>query len=144
VGAGDPDVNLTHAMPQDVFSFFVEHQDQPIVMIHSGWPWVAEASYVGTVLPNVWHDLSELVPWGFGQIDWSLEMLLGSVPASKVLHGCDESSEPEMFPVSARLVREALERVLGAFVDRDFMSVEQAESIGRGVLADNVRALHGI
>jgi hypothetical protein len=34
--------------------------------------------------------------------------------------------------------------VLGAFVDRDFMSVEQAESIGRGVLADNVRALHGI
>jgi hypothetical protein len=144
VGAGDPDVNLTHAMPQDAFSFFVEHQAQPIVMIHSGWPWVAEASYVGTVLPNVWHDLSELVPWGFGQIDWSLEMLLGSVPASKVLHGCDESSEPEMFPVSARLVREALERVLGAFVDRDFMSVEQAESIGRGVLADNVRALHDI
>ena len=30
-----------------------------------------------------------------------------------------------MFPVSARLVREALERVLGAFVDRDFLSVER-------------------
>ena len=27
VGAGDPDVNLTHATPQDAFSFFVEHQD---------------------------------------------------------------------------------------------------------------------
>lgn len=144
VGAGDPDVNLTHARPQDAFAFFVEHQDIPIVMIHSGWPWVAEATYVGTVLPNIWLDLSELVPWGWGQIDWSLEMILGSVPGAKVLYGCDESSEPEMFPVSARLVREALERVLGAFVDRDFLSVGDAESIGRGVLAGNVRKLHGL
>ena len=144
VGAGDPDVNLTHAMPQDAFSFFVEHQDQPILMIHSGWPWVAEASYIPTVLPNVYMDLSELVPWAWGQIDWSLEMILGAVPAAKVVHGCDESSEPEMFPVSARLVRQSLERVLGAFVDRDFLSVADAERLGRGVLADNVRALHGI
>jgi uncharacterized protein len=144
VGAGDPDVNLTHAKPQDVFAFFVEHQDIPIVMIHSGWPWVAEATYVPTVLPNVYLDLSELVPWGWGQIDHSLEMILGAVPGAKVMHGCDESSEPEMFPVSARLVREALERVLGAFVDRDFLSEHDAESIGRGVLADNVRRLHGI
>jgi predicted TIM-barrel fold metal-dependent hydrolase len=144
VGAGDPDVNLTHAKPSDAFAFLVEHQDQPVLMIHSGWPWVAEATYIGTVLPNVYLDLSELVPWGWGQIDWSLEMILGSVPGAKVLYGCDESSEPEMFPVSARLVREALERVLGAFVDRDFLSVGDAESIGRGVLAGNVRKLHGI
>ena len=34
--------------------------------------------------------------------------------------------------------------VLGAFVDRDFLSVPDAESIGRGVLADNVRKLHGL
>jgi len=144
VGAGDPDVNLTHAKPADAFAFFVEHQDQPILMIHSGWPWVAEATYVGTVLPNVYMDLSELVPWGWGQIDHSLEMILGSVPAAKVVHGCDESSEPEMFPVSARLVRQALERVLGSFVDRDYLSPADAEALGRGVLAENVRRLHGI
>jgi hypothetical protein len=144
VGGGDPDVNLAHATPRDVFKFFVDHQDIPIVMIHSGYPWVAEATYVASVLPNVYLDVSELVPWGWGQIDWSLEMILGAVPGAKVFHGCDESSEPEMFPTSARLVREALERVLGTFVDRDFLSVSAAESIGRGVLADNVRKLHGI
>jgi hypothetical protein len=38
----------------------------------------------------------------------------------------------------------ALERVLETFVDRDFLSTADAESIGRGVLADNVRRLHGI
>jgi predicted TIM-barrel fold metal-dependent hydrolase len=144
VGGGDPDVNLAHATPKDVFAFFVEHQDIPIVMIHSGYPWVAEAAYVGSVLPNVYLDISELVPWGWGQIDWSLEMILGAVPGAKVFHGSDESSEPEMFPTSARLVREALERVLGTFVDRDFLAVGDAETIGRGILAENVRRLHGI
>jgi uncharacterized protein len=144
VGGGDPDVNLAHASPKDVFSFFVDHQAVPIVMIHSGYPWVAEASYVASVLPNVYLDLSELVPWGWGQIDWSLEMILGAVPGAKVFHGCDESSEPEMFPTSARLTREALERVLGTFVDRDFLSTADAESIGRGIMAGNVRRLHGI
>jgi hypothetical protein len=42
------------------------------------------------------------------------------------------------------MVREALERVLDTFVDRDYLSVTDAESIGRGVLAGNVRKLHGI
>jgi hypothetical protein len=96
------------------------------------------------VLPNIWLDISELVPWGWGQTDWSLEMLLGSVPGAKLLHGSDESSEPEMFPLSAWLVREALERVLGRFVQRDYLSETAADAIGRGVLAGNVRALHGI
>jgi predicted TIM-barrel fold metal-dependent hydrolase len=144
VGGGDPDVNLTHAKPSDAFSFFVEHQDLPIVMIHSGYPWVAEASYVASVLPNVYLDLSELVPWGWGQIDWSLEMILGAVPGAKVLHGSDESSEPEMFPTSAWLVRHALERVLTTFVERDFLSNEDAAAIGRGILGENVRRLHGV
>ena len=41
-------------------------------------------------------------------------------------------------------MRASLERVLGTFVDRDYLSVGDAESIGRGVLAENVRRLHGI
>ena len=114
------------------------------MMIHSGYPWVAEATYVASVLPNVYLDLSELVPWGWGQIDWSLEMVLGAVPGAKVFHGSDESSEPEMFPASAALVRGALERVLSTFVDRGFLGRADAEAIGRGILGGNVRRLHGI
>jgi hypothetical protein len=49
-----------------------------------------------------------------------------------------------MFPTSARLMRQSLERVLGSFIERDFLSAGDAETIGRGVLADNVRRLHGI
>jgi predicted TIM-barrel fold metal-dependent hydrolase len=144
VGGGDPDVDLHHATPRHAFSFFVEHQDLPIVMIHAGYPCVPEVAYVASVLPNVYLDISELVPCGWGQIDWSLEIILGAVPGAKVFHGSDESSEPEMFPASAWLVRHALERVLSTFVDREFLSAEDAESIGRRILAGNVRRLPGI
>jgi hypothetical protein len=41
-------------------------------------------------------------------------------------------------------VRHALERVLSTFVDREFLSAEDAESIGRRILAGNVRRLPGI
>jgi len=143
VGGGDPDINLRHARPRDVFPLLLDHQNVPIVLIHAGYPWVEEAAYVASVLPNVYLDISELVPWGWGQIDAALTTILGAVPGAKVLHGSDEASEPEMFWASARLVRAALERVLSAFVDRDYLSVGDGERIGRAVLADNVRRLHG-
>lgn len=144
VGGGDPDINLAHARPQDVFPLLVQHQDLPIVLIHAGYPWVQEAAYVASVLPNVYLEISELVPWGFGQVDGALEAILGAVAGAKVLHGSDEASEPEMFWVSARLVRGALERVLGTFVDRGYLTPSEARAIGAGVLADNVRTLHGV
>jgi hypothetical protein len=144
VGGGDPDINLTHAKPRDVFPLLVEHQELPIVLIHAGYPWLAEAAYVASVLPNVYLEISELVPWGWAQIDQSLELILGAVPGAKVFHGSDEASEPEMFWASARLVRASLQRVLGSFVERDWLSAREAERIGRGVLSENVRAVHGV
>jgi hypothetical protein len=71
-------------------------------------------------------------------------MLLGVVPAGKLLYGSDEASEPEVFWVSARLAREALERALTSAVERDMLSPEDALRIGRGVLAGNTRRLHGL
>jgi predicted TIM-barrel fold metal-dependent hydrolase len=144
VGGGDPDINMRHAKPEDVFPVLVEHQDVPIIMIHAGYPWIVEASYIANVLPNVHLELSELVPWGWSQIDWALEVLVGSVPAAKILHGSDEASEPEMFWASARLTRRALERVLGGFIDRDWLTTAEADRIGRSVLAGNARRLHGV
>jgi hypothetical protein len=143
-GGGDPDINLRHADPVSMFPFLVDAQDQPIVLVHSGYPWVREAAYVASVLPNVYLELSELIPWGWGQVEWALEMLVGTVPAAKLLYGSDEAGEPEAFWASALLARAALERVLDRFVDRDYVSVSDAERLGKLVLADACRRLHGI
>jgi len=143
-GGGDPDIVLAHVRPQDVFGLLHDHMDQPIILIHGGYPWMAEAAYIASILPFVYIDLSELLPWATLGIDRELEMLLGVVPAGKILYGSDEASEPEVFWLSARMAREALERVLRRAVERDYLTVAQAEEIGRGVLAGNTARLHGL
>jgi hypothetical protein len=143
-GGGDPDINLAHADPIAIFPLLVDVQDQPVVLVHSGYPWIREAAYVASVLPNVYLELSELIPWGWGQVEWALEMLVGTVPAAKLLYGSDEAGEPEAFWASALLARAALERVLRRFVERDYVSANDAERLGRLVLAEACRRLHGI
>ena len=122
----------------------VDVQDQPVVLVHSGYPWIREAAYVASVLPNVYLELSELIPWGWGQVEWALEMLVGTVPAAKLLYGSDEAGEPEAFWASALLARSALERVLARFIERDYVTSGEAEDLGRLVLGDACRRLHGI
>jgi hypothetical protein len=143
-GGGDPDIDLAHAGPRGLFDLLVDHQDQAIVLIHSGWPWVEEAAYIASALPNVYLELSELIPWGWGQVESAMELVVGSVPAAKVMYGSDEAGEPEAFWISARMARAALERALARFVERDYLGVADAERLGRLVLADACRALHAI
>jgi hypothetical protein len=143
-GGGDPDIDLEHATPVGLFPLLRDVQHQPVVLVHAGYPWIREAAYIASVLPNAYVEMSEQVPWGWGQVDWALEMLLGAVPAAKVLYGSDEAGDPESFWASALLTRAALERVLTRFVERDYLSVEQAVRLGQLVLADACRALHGL
>ena len=143
-GGGDPDIVLTHVKPQDIFPLLHDHMDQPIVLIHSGYPWLAEAAYIASILPFVYLDLSEFLPWASLGIDGALETLLGVAPAGKILYGSDEASEPEIFWISARMTRTALQRVLNLAVQRDHLTVKEAERLGRGIMAENSKALHGI
>jgi hypothetical protein len=143
-GGGDPDINLAYAGPTSMFPLLVDVQDQPVVLVHAGYPWIRESAYIASVLPNVYLELSELIPWAWGQVEWALEMLVGTVPAAKLLYGSDEAGEPEAFWASALLARSALERVVDRFVERDYVSVDDAQELGRLILAGACRRLHGI
>jgi hypothetical protein len=143
-GDGDPEVDFARARPSELFAFLRDHPSQPIVLIHGGHPWSHEAGYVAALLPNVYVDLSVLIPWTGWAVERHLSDLIASVPASKLLYGSDQATEPEVFWIAARLARRALTKVLGDAVDSDYLLLEEAERIGRGVLAGNTRDLHGI
>jgi hypothetical protein len=143
-GGGDPDIDLEHAGPRGLFPLLRDVQHQPVVLVHGGWPWVLEGAFVASVLPNVYLELSELIPWGWSQVEWSIEMAIGTVPAAKVLYGSDAIYEPEAFYMSARMTRAALTRVLEGFVEHEYFTAEDAGRLGRLVLGGNTLRLHGI
>ena len=112
-GGGDPEIVLAHARPQDLFPLLVEYDSQPVVLIHSGWPWLEEGAFIASVLPMVYLELSLTLPWASLAVDQKLEVLLGIAPPAKLLYGSDEASEPEVIWLTAQIGREALGRVLG-------------------------------
>ena len=143
-GGGDPSIVLDHARPSDLFPLLEAHLDQPVVLIHSGWPWVDEGAFVASILPHVYLDTSLSTPWASLAIDSRLEILLGIAPPAKVMYGSDEASEPEVIWLSALLAREALGRVLETGIDRRQLNRDAARRIGAGVLGGNARRLHGL
>jgi uncharacterized protein len=143
-GNGDPDIVLSRARPHDLLPFLKEHLVQPIVLIHTGFPWTQVAAYIASQLPNVYLDLSVMIPWASLGIEQHLVGLLGTAPAGKLLYSSDEASEPEVIWIAARMGRRALERTLGDAVERDFLTAREAENLGRGILFENCRRLHGI
>lgn len=144
-GAGDPFVSrIDHMHPQDLYPLLAEFRSQPIVLIHSGYPWLEEAAYIAAALPYVYVDVSAWQPWAMLDLDRGLSLLLGTVPTAKVLYGSDEASEPELLWLGARFFKEALGRVLDTAVARDLVGRLQAAAIAAGVLGGNTSRLHGI
>lgn len=143
-GGGDPAIVLEHARPSDLFPVLAAHMDQPVVLIHSGWPWVEEGAFVASILPHVYLDTSLSTPWASLAIDSRLEILLGIAPPAKVMYGSDEASEPEVIWLSAHLAREALARVLETGVERRQLNRAAAARIGADVMGGNARRLHGL
>jgi uncharacterized protein len=143
-GGGDPAIVLAHARPSDLFPVLAAHMNQPIVLIHSGWPWVEEGAFVASILPHVYLDTSLSTPWASLAIDSRLEILLGIAPPAKVMYGSDEASEPEVIWLSAHLAREALARVLETGIERRHLNRAAAARIGADVMGGNARRLHGL
>lgn len=142
-GAGDSSIILEHSRPKDLFQLLKERTDQVIVLIHSGWPWIEEGAYMAAVFPNVYLDTSVTTPWYSLASEQKLEVILGLSSPAKVMYGSDHNT-PEAIWLSAVLAREALERVLGRAVEADWLGVQDALAIGRGVLGANVLRLHGV
>jgi uncharacterized protein len=143
-GDGDPDVVFEHSRPQDLYGFLRRYDRRPIVLMHAGHPWSEEAAYIAAILPHVYIDLSVLIPWASLDIESYLARLIGMMPSSKLLYSSDQVYEPELFWLPARFARRALERALSAAADADYLTIAQAQSVGRGILAGNTRRVHAL
>lgn len=143
-GAGDPDCVLSHVRPANLAPLLQRFGSQPTVLIHSGYPWVEEGAYLAAMYPMAYLEVSLFLPWVTLDADRVLSVILGSVPTSKVLYGSDEASEGEVIWLSAKLARGALERVLVRAVERDYLTREEADDVGRDVLGRNALRLHGV
>jgi uncharacterized protein len=143
-GAGDPSMDIGQARPTLLFGLLSRHRDQPIVLVHAGWPWLEDAAYLGSAFPNVYLETSVTTPWSSLALDRRLELIVGMVSPAKVLHGTDEATEPELIWLGAHVAKEALARVLRKAVSDGWYTESQAQAVIGGILGGNALRLHGL
>jgi len=116
-GLGDPDLDLTKVDPAALRLLFSEQfRAAPIVLLHTGYPYVRSLAYLAAMFPNVYADMGEATLFAAGEATEIVRELIGLAPASKILFSTDASLVPELYWVGQRLGRRALGRVLDEHV----------------------------
>ncbi len=143
-GMGDFEVNLILCRPaylMDLLRFPV-YRACRVLLVHTGYPYHREAAYMANVLPRVYCDLSEGIPFAAHAAESIIAEVLEMAPLSKVVYGSDGYTLPEINYSSAKLAKQALARVLDGLVADGMLGERDAQDAAGMILARNARELY--
>ena len=144
-GLGDPDLDLTKADPAALRLIFSDRfRAAPIVLLHTGYPYVRSLAYLAAMYPNVYADMGEAIMFAAGEATGITRELLGLAPASKILFSTDASLVPELYWVGARLGRRALGRVLDEHIADGAIDERIALDWAERILWRNSERVYGL
>lgn len=145
-GMGDYEVNLVLCRPAYLMDLlrFPAYRACRVILVHTGYPYHREAGYMANVLPRVYCDLSEGIPFGGHGAKRIIAETLEMAPLTKVMYGSDGYSIPEINYTSAKLGKQALSEVLQDLVDGGMLADSDAREAGAMILAENAKRLYRI
>ncbi|MGG2091672.1 amidohydrolase family protein [Bacillus sp. S13(2024)] len=143
-GIGDGEVVLPKASPSFLINMLRDKKyiDTKVHLVHGGYPWVEEAAFIVSILPNVYMDISLQNPFAGHGVERILSQVFEFAPFDKVMYGSDAFTVPEMNWFGVHLFKECFENVLNNWVDSDYMNVETAQWIGEMVLFRNFERVY--
>jgi uncharacterized protein len=144
-GLGDPDLDLTLVDPAALRILFADRfRAAPIVLLHTGYPYVRSLAYLAAMFPNVYADMGETILFAPGEATEIYRELIGLAPASKLLFSTDASLVPELYWVGARIGRRALGRVLDEHIAEGAIDERTAIDWAERMLWRNSEAVYGL
>jgi hypothetical protein len=144
-GLGDPDLDLTKVDPAALRLIFSDRfRAAPIILLHTGYPYVRSLAYLAAMFPNVYADMGEAILFAAGEATQITRELLGLAPASKILFSTDASLVPELYWVGARLGRRALGRVLDEHIADGAIDERTALDWAERILWRNSERVYGL
>ena len=143
-GMGDFEVNLVMCRPAYLMDLlrFPTYRECRVLLVHTGYPYHREAAYMANVLPRVYLDVSEGIPFA-SSAAWEIyEGAMAMAPLNKICYGSDGYQLPEIMYTSAKLGKQALQDTLNGLVAKGMLSQVDAQKAAAGILADNARELY--
>lgn len=145
-GIGDGEVVLSKASPGFLLDILRQpkYKETKVHLVHGGYPWMEEAAFIASILPNVYMDLSLQNPFTGHGVERIISQVLELAPFDKVMYGSDAFTVPEMNWFGVKLFKDCFERVLNDWVKRDYMDAEQARYIGEMILYKNFETAYKV
>ncbi len=149
-GFGDTDQDLLTSNPALLRPLIETSQNEAtyrgarIVLLHASYPYIREASYLASVYPHVFVDVSLANPFLAGMMPTIWRELLALAPAAKILYGSDSFLIPEHLWLGALLGRRSLGMALGELVDAGLLSTSEALDAAETILNGVALALYGL
>ncbi|MBX3071329.1 MAG: amidohydrolase family protein [Thermomicrobiales bacterium] len=145
-GMGDFEVNLVMCRPSYLMDLlrFPTFRGCRVILVHTGYPYHREAAYIANVLPRVYVEVSEGIPFA-STAAWDIyDGVLAMAPVNKICYGSDGYKTPEIIYSSAKLGKQALADTLNLHVERRMMTAPDAQSAAAAILAGNSSELYRI
>ncbi|CAK7227121.1 hypothetical protein SEUCBS140593_006471 [Sporothrix eucalyptigena] len=142
-GLGDNDITLTKSSPAHLQEFIRTYSTVPIVLLHSGYPYVRDTGYLATVYSNVYADIGEVFPvvGRHGQ-EAIVREIFELCPWSKVMWSTDGHWFPETYLLAILQAREVLETVICDFVRKGHVSWRSAIQLVQDILFKNANNVY--
>jgi hypothetical protein len=143
-GMGDFEVNLVYCRPAFLMDLlrFPTFRACDVLLVHTGFPYHREAAYMANVLPRVYLDISEGVPFAGHAATEIIRDVLAMAPLNKVCYGSDGYALPEINYSSAKLGKQALAVTLNQLVAESMISEPDAQWAAGRILSQNARELY--
>jgi hypothetical protein len=145
-GLGDTDIVGSKCNPILLQNFLKqdEVQNAKVVLIHGGWPYVIEASWLANVLPNVYLELSTSLPPYFAPAVAVRRYIetIQQTPSRKIVYGSDAGELPEIHWLSARVAKSTLQATLEQLVGQGMLDEDDAFEMAEQILYGNVKRLY--
>jgi hypothetical protein len=145
-GIGDHEVNLVACRPAlliDLLRFPI-FRTCKVLLVHAGYPYHREAGYIAAILPRVYCDVSEGIPFAGNAARRIYAEVLEMAPLSKVMYGSDGFGIPEHAYAGAVLGKKALAQALDELVENGMLNQSEAQQAAALILAGNAQHLYGL
>lgn len=145
-GLGDTDLDLTKVDPAALRLLFSDRfRSAPIVLLHTGYPYVRSMAYLAAMFPNVYADFGEIQLFvAGGDVRAAVREMTGLAPASKILFSTDASLIPELYWLGARAGRRAFEHVFDEHIADGLIDERTALEMADLIFWRNAERVYGL
>lgn len=142
-GVGDGDILLQKSSPKFLIDLLRMYEETKVHLVHGGYPWIEEAGFIVSILPNVYMDISLQNPFSGHGVKRILSQVFEFAPFDKVMFGSDSFTVPEMNWLAAKLFKNDFTELLKEWVTKGYMEGHMAQEIGEMVLYKNFERIYG-